>query len=424
MNHKSLGIYIHIPFCVQKCLYCDFISGPSTETEQKDYVNQILKEIQTKTEALRSHTVSKDNDESQILKKINNNYIVDTIFIGGGTPSVLKAEEMVRILCKLKEAFSVSPDCECTIEVNPGTVDYDKLIQYKEAGVNRLSIGLQSCNDTELKALGRIHDYKAFEETYHLARKAGFYNINVDLMSSIPMQTLESFSGSLKKVAELEPEHISVYSLIVEEGTPFYHMDLILPSEEEERQIYTATGHILKEYGYTQYEISNYAKPGKECMHNVRYWKCKEYIGFGVAAASFMDSFRWKNTIKKDCYLNADMKDIPMLPQLIKNTWQEDTKKELIQEVMREDSFYEEAEYLSKCDRYAEFMFMGLRMNAGVSDTEFAERFGTSMNDIYGEIIAKHVEKGLLIYDGKRVQLTDRGRDVSNYVMSDFLFLD
>ena len=424
MNHKSLGIYIHIPFCVQKCLYCDFISGPSTKAEQKNYVNQLLEEIQTRAEELRSYTENKDKNESQISQEIVNNYIVDTIFIGGGTPSVLEAEEIARILCKLKEAFLMSPDCECTVEVNPGTVDYDKLIKYKEAGVNRLSIGLQSCNDAELKALGRIHDYKTFTETYEQARRAGFDNINVDLMSSIPRQTLESFISSLEKVIELGPEHISVYSLIIEEGTPFYHMDLTLPSEDEERRIYKETGRILEECGYGQYEISNYAKQGKECEHNIRYWNCREYIGFGVAAASFMDSVRWKNTVKKDRYLNADIREVPLLPRLIRNVRGEDEKNELLREAVKGADFYDEAEYLSKYDRYAEFMFMGLRMNVGVSAVEFAERFDVGMNDIYGEIIAKHFENGLLIYDGTSVKLTDRGRDVSNYVMSDFLFLE
>ena len=199
MNHKSFGIYIHIPFCVRKCLYCDFVSGPSTTEVQINYVNQLKKEICAAT-----------NDD-----------IVDTVFIGGGTPSVLDVNLLDEILCKLKETFCLTPDCECSMEINPGTVDYDKLVKYRKMGINRLSIGLQSCNDNELKALGRIHDYKTFEETYFLARKAGFENINVDLMSSVPEQTPESFSRSLRKVAELNPEHISVYSLIVEEGTPF-----------------------------------------------------------------------------------------------------------------------------------------------------------------------------------------------------------
>ena len=378
MNHKSFGIYIHIPFCVRKCLYCDFVSGPSTTEVQINYVNQLKKEICAAT-----------NDD-----------IVDTVFIGGGTPSVLDVNLLDEILCKLKETFCLAPDCECSMEINPGTVDYDKLVKYRKMGINRLSIGLQSCNDNELKALGRIHDYKTFEETYFLARKAGFENINVDLMSSVPEQTPESFSRSLRKVAELNPEHISVYSLIVEEGTPFYDMELQLPSEEEERLIYHETGRILREYGYEQYEISNYAKKGKECRHNIRYWQCDEYLGFGVAAASYQNGVRRKNTTDMECYLQTSF------------------------DALREDLFYEEEESLTQEDQYAEFMFMGLRMNAGIAKDEFINRFGVPVETIYGDVIKKHVKNGLLEVTDQCIRLTERGRDVSNFVMSDFILLD
>ena len=378
MNHKSFGIYIHIPFCVRKCLYCDFVSGPSTTEVQINYVNQLKKEICAAT-----------NDD-----------IVDTVFIGGGTPSVLDVNLLEEILCKLKEAFCLAPDCEYSMEINPGTVDYDKLVKYRKMGINRLSIGLQSCNDNELKALGRIHDYKTFEETYFLARKAGFENINVDLMSSVPEQTPESFSRSLRKVAELNPEHISVYSLIVEEGTPFYDMELQLPSEEEERLIYHETGRILREYGYEQYEISNYAKKGKECRHNIRYWQCDEYLGFGVAAASYQNGVRRKNTTDMECYLQTSF------------------------DALREDLFYEEEESLTQEDQYAEFMFMGLRMNAGIAKDEFINRFGVPVETIYGDVIKKHVKNGLLEVTDQCIRLTERGRDVSNFVMSDFILLD
>lgn len=383
MNQKTLGIYIHIPFCVKKCLYCDFVSDVATSFMKENYVNCLIKEIQIKTNQLC-------------------NYTVDTVFIGGGTPSVLDAEWIKIILCKLKEAFVFSKECECSIEVNPGTVDFNKLQEYRNAGINRLSIGLQSCNDNELKALGRIHDYHAFEETYLAARQAGYDNINVDLMSSIPEQTEESFIQSLNQVIYLKPEHISVYSLIVEEGTPFYDMDLNLPDEDTERQIYYKTGQILQEYGYEQYEISNYAKPGKECKHNIRYWQCDEYIGFGVAAASYLNSVRWKNTEN--------------IAQYIKYIQDANCVEDL-----QKDAFGSEKEILSKMEQCAEFMFMGLRMNKGVSEAEFIRRFGVTPDVKYGEVIAKHIKNGLLIKDGKYIRLTDKGRDICNYVMSDFL---
>lgn len=382
MNRKSLGIYIHIPFCVQKCLYCDFVSEPASLEIKRNYVNQLLKEI--------------------AFYNFDNKYIVDTIFIGGGTPSVLDADWIKAILCKLEEKFEISYDCECTIEVNPGTVDLEKLKKFRESGVNRLSIGLQSCNDNELKALGRIHNFKTFEEMFWAARQAGFDNINVDLMSSIPEQTEESFIRSLKRVVELNPEHISVYSLIVEEGTPFYEMNLNLPDEDTERQIYYKTGKILNENGYGQYEISNYAKHGRECRHNIRYWQCDEYIGFGVAAASCLDNVRWKNTENINKYLEYMQKASGF-------------------EDLRKEDFYSEKEVLTPEEQCAEFMFMGLRMNNGVSEEIFRRRFGYIPEERYGEVIAKHIQNGLLEKKDKYIRLTDKGRDICNYVMADFL---
>lgn len=386
MNRKTVGIYIHIPFCVQKCLYCDFISGPASQEVKKDYVEQLLKEIELRTQNTGLLTA-------------------DTIFIGGGTPSSIDAEDIYKILCKLKERFNILSDCECSIEVNPGTVDENKLKKYREAGINRLSIGLQSCNDNELKVLGRIHDFKTFEETFRLARKAGFDNINVDLMSSIPEQTVESFEKSLQCIAGLGPEHISVYSLIVEEGTPFYNMDLKLPSEDDERLIYHETGRVLEEYGYSQYEISNYAKRGRECKHNIRYWKCNEYMGFGLAAASYFNGVRRKNTENINQYIKH-------------------MKKSSSESDLQSEEFYSEKEELTSKDQYAEFMFMGLRMNEGVSKKEFVNRFGISMDEIYGDVIRTHIQKGLLAEEGERIYLTCRGRDISNYVMADFIILE
>ena len=398
MNHKNLGIYIHIPFCVQKCLYCDFISGPATVDKHKSYVNQLLKEIELRTERFE-------------------NYCINSVFIGGGTPSVVDADLIANILCKLKEAFVFADDCECSIEVNPGTVDYEKLLKYHMAGINRLSIGLQSCNERELKLLGRIHDYSSFEETYRMARKAGFDNINVDLMSSVPEQTVDSFTDSLRKVAGLIPEHISVYSLIVEEGTPFYHMDLNLPDEETERSIYYKTGEILKEYGYEQYEISNYAKPGRECRHNVRYWQCMEYIGFGVAAASCFNDIRWKNTENINTYLNAELAEV--ISEFDREAENGFLSKE--DAFICGHDFWTEIDCLSQNDKMSEFMFMGLRMNAGISETEFEMLFGLTPEQIYGEVIDKHLQNGLLERVEGYIRLTSKGRDICNFVMADFL---
>lgn len=380
MSRKSLGIYIHIPFCVQKCLYCDFISGPASLQIKRDYVNRLLEEIEIRTEQLHSSVT------------------VDSVFIGGGTPSVLDADWIKEILCKLKEKFDFDENCECSIEVNPGTVDFDKLKCYRKAGINRLSIGLQSCNENELKALGRIHDYAAFEETYMLARKAGFDNINIDLMSAVPEQTEESFNRSLKQICELNPEHLSVYSLIVEEGTPFYDMDLKLPDEEEERRMYHNTAKVLKEYGYEQYEISNYAKPGKECRHNLRYWQCEEYMGFGCAAASYVDGVRRKNTENINEYI-----------------------KYVAERKCLQPDFYCEEEILTEWDMLSEFFILGLRMNRGVSVDEFNEKFGKDVFEVYNITLDKHLRHELLELRNNRIVLTERGRDICNYIMRDFL---
>lgn len=399
MNRKSLGIYIHIPFCVQKCLYCDFVSGPATIETKRDYVNQLLKEIEIRAEQLCPFSPEEDESEANVQEfESAKDYVVDSVFIGGGTPSVLDGEWIKEILCKLKETFYFDKNCECSIEVNPGTVDYEKLLCYRQAGINRLSIGLQSCNDNELKALGRIHDYAAFEETYRLARKAGFTNINVDLMSAIPEQTGESFNRSLMQICELGPEHLSVYSLIVEESTPFYDMDLKLPDEEEERQMYHNTAEMLKKYGYEQYEISNYAKPGRECRHNLRYWRCEEYIGFGCAAASFVNGVRWKNTENRTEYMKylADGKTL-------------------------QGNFYCEKERLTESDKMSEFFILGLRMNRGVSLDEFKEKFGRDIYEAYNISLENHLKHGLLEIRNNRIALTDRGRDLGNYVMRDFL---
>lgn len=331
-------------------------------------------------------------------------YTVDTIFIGGGTPSVVRAVWMERLLETVREHFTVTANAEITMEMNPGTVDAGKLASYRKAGINRLSIGLQSADDGELKRLGRIHTWKEFRETYDLVRQMGFANINVDVMSALPGQSRESYEATLEKVLRLvpQPEHISAYSLIVEEGTPFAEMQerglLELPNEESERWMYEQTGRLLSDYGYRRYEISNYAKPGFACKHNCGYWQRKDYVGFGIGAASLVDNVRFRNEDDYQAYVED--------PLGRRCEWQE----------------------LSAEEQMEEFMFLGLRMTAGVSLHKFREQFGCDIEEVYGSVIEKNIADGLLQYherektDGRWLLLTPRGIDISNYVMAQFLF--
>ena len=367
---RPLEIYIHIPFCVSKCKYCDFKSAPSCVKERSDYVESLCEKIRSYEEFAKA-------------------YCVVSVFVGGGTPSILDADQIKEIFDAIKETFKLTNDAEITVEMNPGTVTMKKLMAYRECKVNRLSIGLQSVNNHELKALGRIHTYEEFLETYHMAREAGFENINIDLISAIPYQTVESWKKTLEKVVALKPEHISAYSLIIEEGTPFYERygegehDDELPSEEAERQMYYDTKEILAAHGYERYEISNYAKPGYECRHNLGYWERCEYLGIGVGAASLIGNERW--------------------------TQGDDVCGE------------HEVEILSRENEMEEFMFLGLRKIQGVSEEKFLEMFETAMKDVYGDVISTMKEKDLLEEADGYVRLTEAGIDVSNYVMSEFL---
>ena len=377
-RNRELEIYIHIPFCVKKCAYCDFLSGPQDEKTIERYVSSLLEEI-------RAHSSK---------QKFASDYEVTTIFLGGGTPSVLETNQIQRIFEILNTCFKVSKDAEITIEANPGTVTVEKLQAYKQCGINRISFGLQSTNNEELKLLGRIHTYEEFLESYQLARKCGFDNINVDLISAIPKQTLTSWEATLEKVIALQPEHISAYSLIVEEGTPFAKVygegcpgEYDLPSEEEEREIYYRTEEMLSKAGYHRYEISNYAKTGKECKHNLGYWERKEYLGIGLGAASLIDDTRYKNTDDLSFYLEhtSDLSAIQ-----------------------------ENVEKLSLKEQMEEFMFLGLRKMEGVSITEFEKLFGKDIEECYGEQIQSLIEQGLLEQKDGRLMLTRQGIDVSN----------
>lgn len=385
---KELELYVHIPFCVKKCAYCDFLSAPAGEEERQRYVETLLKEIQG-------------------YGKQYQDYCVTTIFVGGGTPSVLNGEQMKAIFNALRESFVIDTDAEITIEVNPGTVTEEKAEAWKQAGINRISIGLQSVNDEELRMLGRIHSYKDFLDTYHLLRDKGFYNLNVDLISAIPGQTLESWRKTLCKVAELKPEHISAYSLIIEEGTPFYTLygedrqDAVLkslpqplPDEETERLIYEETETILQKYGYNRYEISNYAKPGYACQHNEGYWRRVNYLGIGLGASSLIENQRFRNLSEYDAYMDA---------------------------IQNQKSIHEEVESLSATDEMEEFMFLGLRMMSGISREEFQKNFGKEIETVYEKQIQQLKTDGLIEFVENRIRLTKRGIDISNYVFEQFL---
>ena len=373
-ENSPMEIYIHIPFCIRKCDYCDFLSGPSGPEEQADYVQALLREIQA---------VEEGEGRS-----------VSSIFIGGGTTSVLDERLLGDILREIRNRFKMEEDAEITIEVNPGTANIGKLQAYREMGINRLSIGLQSPEDRELKILGRIHNYGQFLETYQEARTVGFDNINIDLMSAIPDQTYEGWVKNLRTVAELEPEHISAYSLIVEEGTPFAARKLNLPDEDTEYNMYEATAQILKEYGFEQYEISNYARKGRECRHNVGYWTRQDYLGFGLGASSLYGKERFANT--------ADM-------------------KKYLESSKNPEKIREKEPSLTREDEMAEFMFLGLRMTKGISKADFQRCFGCTIESVYGEVLEKYESMELLLEKDGRIFLSREGIHVSNSIMAEFL---
>lgn len=369
----SFELYIHIPFCIRKCAYCDFLSAPGSEEAKASYTEALLREIEAvKTEKRE----------------------VSSIFVGGGTPSALSPSLMGDIFEKIHKSFSVAPDAEITIEANPGTLSKEKLFLYRNVGINRLSLGLQSPEAAELKSLGRIHTYEEFLESFSLAREAGFQNINVDLMCALPDQTYEGWVRNLRKVAALHPEHISAYSLIIEEGTPFAKRKLNLPDEDTEYRMYEDTAGILAEYGYEQYEISNYAKKDLACQHNVGYWTRKEYLGLGLGAASLWGNQRFSNTSDFSLYLNNSG-----FPEKIRG----------------------DRETLSLEAEMSEFMFLGLRMTKGVSKAEFLEGFGVPIESVYGKILDKYKIVGLLEEKEGRIFLTRAGIHVSNGVMAEFL---
>lgn len=380
---NELGIYIHIPFCKQKCYYCDFVSYSNKCSEVKEYIESLKKEIE-------------EFDFS--------NYKVTSIYIGGGTPSYIDSIYIVEILSELKEKLKCNliefKDIEITIEVNPGTVDTKKLNDYKKSGINRLSIGLQSTKNDILKKIGRIHTYQEFLEIYKLARETGFKNINIDLMIGIPGQKIGDLKNTLQDIIKLEPEHISVYSLIIEENTPIEKMlengEIKLPDEDLERNMYWYVKNTLELNGYNHYEISNFAKLGKESRHNLNCWNQEEYIGFGVAAHSYLNGIRFSNTINVEEYI-----------QHIENN----RKEENIQ--------IEESQSLE--DKKNEFMMLGFRKIQGVDIARFKEKFIDNPIFLYRENLNKLVEEGLVEVDLNHIKLTNKGIDLANLVFEEFV---
>lgn len=381
-----MELYIHIPFCVKKCDYCDFLSFAADEQTQRAYVAALQKELVFYGAKYKGRRIT-------------------TIFIGGGTPSWLREESMQAVMEAVYENFAVDRDAEITIECNPGTVTEHKFEVYRKIGINRLSIGLQSAHNDELKILGRIHTYEQFLKTYDMARKHGFTNINIDLMSSLPGQTPEIFCDSLHRVLQLKPEHISAYSLIIEKGTPFYDLykfDAVrqeagmqtesLPTEEEEYQTTKMTQHILKEAGYHWYEVSNFAKPGYECRHNIGYWKRVDYLGVGLGASSLIDNVRYSNTRDLYTYLSVPA-----------------------------DSLHETAAQITRNEQMEEFMFLGLRMRDGFYRDEFTQAFGIPIEAVYGDALNHLQQEELLLKREGRIYLTDKGMDLNNYVVAQFM---
>lgn len=395
---KDLSIYIHIPFCVRKCLYCDFLSAPACNGEMRSYVNCLLREIEKQSIFYGDHRVV-------------------SIFLGGGTPSLLSAQETGRILERVRARFSLAEDAEITIECNPGTATAEKLKNYITYGINRLSIGLQSTDDGELERIGRIHNYRDFLETYELAREEGFRNINIDLMAALPGQSLASYRKTLERVIALSPEHISAYSLILEEGTPLYvNRGLYtFPDEDEEREMYELTEKVLGEARFHRYEISNYAKAGYECRHNKVYWRRGDYVGFGLGASSMVGNVRWKNPDTHADYAAYVEKMEPVDKSRAMHIAQ--TRAEWMSAAGAR-----EVQPLTLQEQMEEFMFLGLRLTEGVDLEEFRRCFGKTADEIYGKQMRDFVAQGLLEREGQRLRLTPRGIDVSNVVFASFLF--
>lgn len=370
-SDKARGLYIHIPFCKRKCRYCDFVSYTGCMDLAEEYISALICEA----------------DEYRGAE-------VDTIFVGGGTPTLLASKMLERLCGAVSDIFDVKPGYEFTVEANPGTIDYDKAAALAECGVNRISIGVQSFNDDELKLLGRIHDAQTAVQSVCAVHEAGIPNISIDLMTALPDQTMKQLMNSLKTAVQLPVNHISAYSLIIEAGTPLaedYARGLItVPDEDTDREMYAGTVGFLRDHGFDQYEISNFALPGCESRHNIKYWECNEYFGIGAAAHSYVEGVRYSNTTLLDEYIAGNYRS----PERI---------------------------VLSRDDMVSEFIMMGMRMNRGISAAEYERRFSESVYDRYGKLLKRFAEGDFIEMSGEYIRFTDRGRDVSNAVLCEFM---
>lgn len=381
----DLALYIHIPFCARKCNYCDFLSFSMSEKAHEAYISQLCCELK------RTAPAAKDCD-------------VCSVFIGGGTPSLLDPKYIARIMSVVRRHYHVLADAEITIECNPASTLRYKFAVYRESGINRLSIGLQSADNEELRTLGRLHTFEEFLKCFQGARQEGFSNINIDLMNDIPEQTAASWKNTLKKVTMLKPEHLSIYNLIVEEGTPFQRLQdagkLELPAEDVQTEIDALTKEFTEKHGYERYEVSNYAKAGYECRHNLGYWSNVPYLGFGLGAASYIHNTRYSNVRNFLDYLSLDMDE---------------------EAANGFAKLHQDVQVLSRTEQMEEFMFIGLRRVIGVSEMDFTARFSVSIESVFGEKLEQFVRQGFMKHEHYRYAFTERGMDVSNVLLSQFL---
>ena len=391
-------LYIHIPFCEKKCAYCDFLSFKSNDEEIEAYINSLNIELVQKAALLKNHSPK---------------YEISSIFIGGGTPSILNAKYIYKIFDELNKNFSIMPDAEISIESNPNSLTYEKALSYIENGINRISIGLQSANDEELKTLGRIHNYNQFVNSYDEAIKAGFHNINIDLIKNIPNQTSASFKNTLDKVLSLNPTHLSIYDLIIEEGTKFYELynnnELPLPSEEEQGKIDEVLYSTLKDNNYIRYEISNYAKAGKICRHNLGYWSDIPYLGIGLAASSYFENRRYKNNINIKNYISfwkSYNNQYDNLYDLLSNTSIENNIKDLSPKEIEQNLMNE-------------YMMLSMRTIYGARKNYFHKKFGRTIESIYGKVLKSYSD--YIIEDDESFHFTDKGFDISNQILSSII---
>ena len=389
-----LGLYVHIPFCVKKCKYCDFNSYKMDIDSKKRYIEDLKIEMK-----LYSNKLYKDNKyKNKECCSLNKNDKITSIFVGGGTPSILTSDEIREVFISIKEMFDIDENAEITIECNPGTLTLEKLKTMKEIGINRLSIGLQAIQEKHLNFIGRIHTYEEFEKNYKDALSVGFKNINIDLMYSLPNQTLCDWKETLEKVVHLNPTHISAYSLILEEGTELYNMyesnKFELIDENVDIEMYEYTINYLKSKGYNQYEISNYSKEGYNCEHNILYWECEYYIGIGAGASGYINENRYNNVESlEDYHLSLVKREKPI----------------------------QENEILSEKDMIEEKIFMGLRMNKGIKFEDFKKKFGIDFREKYNKQIEMLLARKLINQNFEGIQLTQKGREISNSVFIEFM---